>query len=200
MTGVWSLIRHRAWGAHRSRAARYHRAMPSRAHSDTDLARLAIDLGASLRRKRAKLAVAESCTGGWVSKCVTDVAGSSQWFDRGFVAYTNRAKQDLLGVSPQGLLQFGAVSAQVAKEMAEGALIRSNGDVALAITGIAGPDGGSPDKPVGTVWFAWAARGQTTETRQMRFDGDRDMVRRAAVAAALAHMIELVESPPPTQE
>lgn len=175
--------------------------MPTRAHSDTDLARLAIEIGAALRRKRAKLAVAESCTGGWVAKCVTDVAGSSQWFDRGFVAYTNRAKQDLLGVSPQGLLQFGAVSAQVAKEMAEGALLRSNGDVALSVTGIAGPDGGSPDKPVGTVWFAWAARGQATETRQMRFAGDRDMVRRAAVAAALSHMIELVESPPPpTQE
>jgi nicotinamide-nucleotide amidase len=170
------------------------------AHSDTDLARLAVELGAALRRKRLKLATAESCTGGWVAKSVTDVAGSSQWFDRGFVAYTNRAKQDLLGVSPQALLQFGAVSAQVAKEMAEGALIRSNADVALSITGIAGPDGGSPDKPVGTVWFAWAARGQPAETRQMRFDGDRDMVRRAAVAAALVRMVEMVETPLATQE
>jgi nicotinamide-nucleotide amidase len=88
----------------------------------------------------------------------------------------------------------------VAKEMAEGALIRSNADVALSITGIAGPDGGSPDKPVGTVWFAWAARGQPAETRQMRFDGDRDMVRRAAVAAALVRMVEMVETPLATQE
>jgi len=163
--------------------------------SDADLARLAVDLGAALRRKRLKLAAAESCTGGWAAKCVTDVAGSSQWFDRGFVAYTNRAKQDLLGVSPQALLQFGAVSAQVAKEMAEGALLRSNADAAFGITGIAGPDGGSPDKPVGTVWFAWAVRGQPAETRQMRFDGDRDAVRRAAVAAALSRMVERVEAP-----
>lgn len=174
--------------------------MSQGAHSDTDLARHAIELGTVLRRKRLKLAVAESCTGGWVAKCVTDVAGSSQWFDRGFVAYTNRAKQDLLGVSPQGLLQFGAVSAQVAKEMAEGALLRSNADVALSITGIAGPDGGSPDKPVGTVWFGWVARGQPAETRQMRFDGDRDGVRRAAVAAALVRMIELIEMPLASQE
>lgn len=169
--------------------------MSQGAHPDAELARLAVGLGTALRRRRLKLAVAESCTGGWVAKCVTDVAGSSQWFDRGFVAYTNRAKQDLLGVSPQALLQFGAVSAQVAKEMAEGALIRSNADLALGITGIAGPDGGSPDKPVGTVWFGWALRGQPAETRQMRFDGDRDMVRRAAVAAALGRMIELVETP-----
>lgn len=163
-------------------------------HADADLARLAKELGAGLRRRRCKLAIAESCTGGWIAKCITDIAGSSQWFDRGFVAYTNRAKQDLLGVTPQVLLQFGAVSSQVVKEMAEGALLRSNADVALAVTGIAGPDGGSPDKPVGTVWFAWAARGQAVETRQMRFDGDRDMVRRAAVAAALAHMSELLEA------
>lgn len=162
-------------------------------HADADLTRLAVELGAVLRRRRCKLAVAESCTGGWVAKCVTDVAGSSQWFDRGFVAYTNRAKQDLLGVAPQVLLQFGAVSGQVAGEMAEGALLRSNADAALAVTGIAGPDGGSPDKPVGTVWFAWAMRGQPTETRQMRFDGGRDMVRRAAVATALVHMVEMLE-------
>jgi len=169
--------------------------MAHAANSDAELARLAVELGTALRRKRAKLAVAESCTGGWVAKCVTDVAGSSQWFDRGFVVYTNRAKQDLLGVSPQALLQFGAVSAQAAKEMAEGALIRSNADLALGITGIAGPDGGSPDKPVGTIWFGWAVRGQPAETRQMRFDGDRDAVRRAAVAAALTRMIELIETP-----
>jgi len=163
-------------------------------HADADLARLAVALGATLRRKRFKLAIGESCTGGWIAKCITDVPGSSQWFDRGFVAYTNRAKQDLLGVTPQVLLQFGAVSAQVVKEMAEGALLRSNADVALAVTGIAGPDGGSPDKPVGTVWLAWGVRGQAVEARQMRFDGDRDRVRRAAVAAALTHMSELLET------
>lgn len=167
------------------------------APTDAELARLAIELGAALRRTRSKLAIAESCTGGWVAKCVTDIAGSSQWFDRGFVAYTNRAKQDLLGVSPQALLQFGAVSAQVAKEMAEGAILRSNADAALAITGIAGPDGGSPDKPVGTVWFAWARRGRPTETLQMRFEADRDGVRRAAVAAAMTRMGELLAEPAP---
>ena len=161
---------------------------------DAELTRLAVALSVALRRKRAKLAVAESCTGGWVAKCVTDIAGSSQWFDRGFVAYTNRAKQDLLGVSPQVLLQFGSVSPQVVKEMAEGALLRSNADIAVAITGIAGPDGGSPDKPVGTVWFAWALRGRPAETLHMRFDGDRDRVRRAAVAAALGRVTELIET------
>jgi nicotinamide-nucleotide amidase len=158
--------------------------------SDAELATLARSLGERLRVKRRKLALAESCTGGWLAKCATDVAGSSQWFDRGFVAYSNRAKQDLLGVGAQALLQFGAVSAQVAAEMAEGALLRSNADLALAVTGIAGPDGGSPEKPVGLVWFAWRMRGGEPRVVEQRFAGDRDAVRRQAVAYALQRLIE----------
>ena len=158
--------------------------------TEADLDLLTRALGDRLRHKRAKLAVAESCTGGWLAKTVTDVAGSSQWFDRGFVVYSNRAKQDLLGVSAQVLLQFGAVSPQVAKEMAEGALLRSNADLALAVTGIAGPDGGSAEKPVGLVWFAWCGRGRETGIAEARFAGDRDAVRRQAVAYALERLIE----------
>jgi nicotinamide-nucleotide amidase len=153
--------------------------------SDLELAALATDLGQALKRRRLKLAVAESCTGGWLGKCITDVAGSSAWFDRGFVTYSNRAKQDLLGVQAPTLLQYGAVSEQTAREMAEGVLLRSTADLGVAITGIAGPDGGSGDKPVGTVWFAYARRGAAVETHTQRFPGDRDAVRRAAVAEAL---------------
>jgi nicotinamide-nucleotide amidase len=166
--------------------------MAHRMSRDAELEQLARDLGAALRRRRFKLAIAESCTGGWIAKCVTDEAGSSQWFDRGFVTYSNRAKQDLLGVSAQTLLQFGAVSSQVAREMAEGALMRSTADVALAVTGIAGPDGGTPDKPVGTIWFAWVARGEPAEVHCARFDGDRESIRRDSVMLALRRMLHRV--------
>lgn len=158
--------------------------------SDAELASLAKALGDRLRSKRLKLAVAESCTGGWIAKSVTDVAGSSQWFDRGFVVYSNRAKTDLLGVAAQSLLQYGAVSEQVAVEMVQGALTRSHADIALAVTGIAGPDGGAPEKPVGLVWIASRRRGREVVAAEHRFDGDRDAVRRAAVAAALQRLID----------
>jgi nicotinamide-nucleotide amidase len=161
--------------------------------SDAELADLAKALGDRLRSKRLKLAVAESCTGGWIAKSVTDVAGSSQWFDRGFVVYSNRAKTDLLGVAAQTLLQFGAVSEQVATEMAQGALAHSHADLALAITGIAGPDGGSPDKPVGLVWLATRRRGREVAASEHRFAGDRDAVRRQAVGAGLQRLIEEVD-------
>ena len=160
--------------------------------SDAELASLAKALGDRLRSKRLKLAVAESCTGGWIAKSVTDVAGSSQWFDRGFVVYSNRAKTDLLGVAAQSLLQFGAVSEQVAGEMAQGALAHSHGDLALAVTGIAGPDGGAADKPVGLVWLATMRRGGQVKTSEHRFTGDRDAVRRQAVAAGLQRLIDEV--------
>lgn len=164
------------------------------ASSDLDIRSLAKQLGDKLRVKRIKLAVAESCTGGWVAKSVTDIAGSSQWFDRGFVVYSNRAKQDLLGVAPQVLLQFGAVSQQVATEMAEGVLLNSNADLALAVTGIAGPDGGAPDKPVGLVWFAVRRRGREVAVVEKRFDGDREAIRREAVAYGLQRLIEEVDA------
>jgi len=145
---------------------------------------LAARLGAALKKSKALLATAESCTGGWAAQVVTSVAGSSAWFDRGFVTYSNDAKQELLGVRRETLAAHGAVSEETAREMARGALERSKAGVALAITGVAGPTGGSPDKPVGTVCFAWASkRGVRSETR--RFSGDRESVRRQSVIHAL---------------
>jgi nicotinamide-nucleotide amidase len=146
---------------------------------------LAAELGSLMRANGQRLATAESCTGGWVAQVLTAVAGSSVWFERGFVTYANEAKQEMLGVSPQMLAAQGAVSEATAVAMATGALRHSHADWALAITGIAGPDGGSPDKPVGTVCFAWAEQaGQcTSETR--RFPGDRQQVRAQSVAHAL---------------
>lgn len=139
-----------------------------------------------LLRTGQTLATAESCTGGWVAKLCTDITGSSAWFDSGFVTYSNQAKQRMLGVSASILQQYGAVSEATAVAMVEGALARSGADLALAISGIAGPGGGTPDKPVGTVCFAWGCKGLPPRSETCRFDGDRDAVRRQAVAHALA--------------
>lgn len=160
--------------------------------TDAELSRLAAELGGVLKRRRLKLAVAESCTGGWLAKCLTEVPGSSAWFERGVVTYSNRAKQDLLGVAAPTLLQFGAVSGQVAREMGEGLLLRAPVDLGVAITGIAGPDGGSPDKPVGLVWIAWVSQGQTPHTASFHYPGDRETVRRAAVREALQGLLRRV--------
>ena len=133
---------------------------------------------------------AESCTGGWVAKALTDIAGSSAYFDRGFVTYSNAAKHDLLGVSETTLANYGAVSEAVVREMALGALREANADFAVSISGIAGPDGGSADKPVGTVWFAFAAReGQILACKQI-FPGDRDAVRLQAAVFALQTLFD----------
>lgn len=163
---------------------------------------LAAIVGARLKSAGATLATAESCTGGWVSQAVTAIAGSSDWFDRGFVVYSNDAKQDMLGVAAATLARCGAVSEEVAREMARGAIEHSRADVALAITGIAGPSGGTPGKPVGMVCFAWADRlGPLTgsvrvetwsETRQL--GGDRESVRRQAVIRALQGVIERLDA------
>jgi nicotinamide-nucleotide amidase len=153
---------------------------------------LAAQVGSALSRAGLKLAIAESCTGGWVAECVTDLAGSSGWFDRGFVAYSNEAKQDLLGVSPVTLAVHGAVSEATVREMARGALAGSRAQVAVAVSGIAGPAGGSPEKPVGTVWFAWQRAGGESVTRLERFEGDRREVRRQAVAVALRGVLEMI--------
>jgi len=139
------------------------------------------------------LATAESCTGGWIAKCCTDLAGSSAWFERGFVTYSNEAKQQMLGVSAETLQIEGAVSKAVARQMAEGARSTAGIDVALSVTGIAGPDGGSADKPVGTVWFGWSVNRCDTTTELVRFEGDRDAVRRQTVGHALTRLLQLLD-------
>jgi nicotinamide-nucleotide amidase len=142
-----------------------------------------------LRARGWRLATAESCTGGLISAACTAVSGSSDWFDRGFVTYSNAAKSDLLGVDAALIARHGAVSEPVAVAMAEGALARSAADLAVAVTGIAGPTGGSADKPVGLVWLALARRGQVARAWRLRFDGDRAAVRGQTVARALTELI-----------
>ncbi len=155
---------------------------------------MAQELGVLLMRRGWMLAAAESCTGGWLAKQLTDVPGSSGWFERGFVTYANAAKAEMLGVHEQTLLEHGAVSAAVVREMAEGALARSHADVAVAISGVAGPDGGTPDKPVGLVWIAWTLRGEPAQAERYQFDGDREAVRRQAVDTALRGLIQRLEN------
>ncbi len=157
--------------------------MPS--PTDAELRVLAEALGERLRASRDHLVTAESCTGGWIAKTVTDIAGSSDWFDCGMAAYSYEAKQALLGVQPQTLATHGAVSRETVVEMVSGALVHSGASVAVAVTGIAGPGGGTPDKPVGTVWIAWKRRGGYPKAEIFHFDGDREAVRRQTVAAAL---------------
>lgn len=152
---------------------------------DAELEELSHAVGAWLHARGARLACAESCTGGWVAEVVTATAGSSDWFDCGFVTYSNRAKETLLGVRADTLAQRGAVSEETVQEMVCGTLTRSGADLALAISGVAGPGGGSPAKPVGTVCFAWAARGGAVRSETRRFAGDREAVRRQAVLHAL---------------
>ena len=159
--------------------------MPSNAPNDTELQALAGTTGARLREARLTLVTAESCTGGWIAKVVTDIAGSSEWFDCGLATYSYEAKQALLGVRPETLEAQGAVSRETVLEMVSGALVHSGAGVAVAVTGIAGPGGGTTDKPVGTVWIAWKRRGGYPRAEIFHFDGDRDAVRRQTVAAAL---------------
>jgi nicotinamide-nucleotide amidase len=148
------------------------------------------DIGARLKAGKAWLAVAESCTGGLLAKRITDVAGSSEWFERGLVTYSNRAKQELLGVSPDLLAQFGAVSRECAEAMAHGLLVMTPADWGVAVTGIAGPGGGSPEKPVGLVWFGWARRAGPIEVESQQFSGSREQIREAAAEFALGGLLE----------
>ena len=152
---------------------------------DEALYRLAVRVGRELKRKELMVASAESCTGGWIGQAITMVPGSSEWFERGFITYTYISKREMVGVKGATLARHGAVSEEVVREMALGALRHSHAQVSVAVSGVAGPGGGSPDKPVGTVCFAWAlARGKAVvQTR--RFRGDRDDVRRKTVAHAL---------------
>ena len=153
--------------------------------TDFAMDEVASRLGAALKAAGVMLAAAESCTGGWVAQVVTSVSGSSEWFDRGFVTYSNEAKQEMLGVAETTLAQFGAVSEETAREMAAGALGGSHAGIAVAITGVAGPTGGTAAKPVGMVCFAWATRSGGVESETCRFAGDRESVRRQSVVHAL---------------
>ncbi|NNF62526.1 MAG: nicotinamide-nucleotide amidase [Gammaproteobacteria bacterium] len=163
--------------------------------NDDILYALAEELGQHLAAAGLKVTTAESCTGGWIAKCLTDIAGSSAWFERGLVTYSNAAKSALIDVPVDLLETHGAVSEGVVRAMAQGALHAAGADLAVAVSGIAGPDGGSIDKPVGTVWLAWATRqGEPCTSRCEDFAGDRAAVRRQAVAAALEGLIEIVSS------
>jgi len=163
---------------------------------DSELVMLADQLGQELKRHGVTLATAESCTGGWLGAVVTAVPGSSHWYDRGFITYTNSAKREMLGVKTEILTRFGAVSEQTARAMVEGALAASHADLAVAITGIAGPGGGTPEKPVGTVCLAWAARRKPVRTVTEHFRGDRETIRLASVKTALQGLKDLLKSAP----
>ena len=161
---------------------------------DARLGALATEVGQILVAHAQTLATAESCTGGWIGKTLTDVAGSSAWFDSGITAYSYEAKEALLGVRPETLLRHGAVSEPTVLEMVSGALTHSGASVAVAVTGIAGPGGGTADKPVGTVWIAWKRRGGYPTMERFHFDGDRDAVRRHTVQAALEGLKRILTS------
>lgn len=158
-----------------------------------ELERLAARLGEALEARGWMLAAAESCTGGWAAQAVTAIAGSSAWFDRGFVTYSNAAKQAMLGVRPETLQRHGAVSEATVREMVQGALARSQAQAAFAISGIAGPTGGGPDKPVGTVCFAWLTSERAVETATQHFSGDRRAIRAQAVKAALQGLLDRLQ-------
>ena len=157
-----------------------------------ELTELSQQLAKLLLQKKKQLAVAESCTGGWLAKCLTDIAGSSQWFERGFVTYSNLAKQEMLGVLPATLEQQGAVSEAVVREMAAGVLEHSAADLSIAISGIAGPGGAVPGKPVGTVCFGLACKDNVLQSDTQYFEGDRETVRRQSVAYALTRLLHVL--------
>jgi len=161
---------------------------------DEMLFRLAARVGRALKRKGYMVATAESCTGGWIAQAITMVPGSSDWFERGFVTYTYISKREMLGVRGATLAHHGAVSEAVVREMVAGALARSHAQVAVAVSGVAGPGGGSPEKPVGTVCIGWGRKGRRIHVETRRFRGDRDEVRRRTVVQALRHVIEMVRT------
>jgi nicotinamide-nucleotide amidase len=154
-----------------------------------ELFELAEKLGNVLKNAALQVATAESCTGGWIAQCITEIPGSSTWFDRGFVTYSNKAKVQMLGVNPSTLDLYGAVSNETAEEMATGALTQSEADMSVAVTGIAGPDGGSVEKPVGTVFVAWAKKGHAIEVQKFLLTGDRRQIREQTVKIAINGLI-----------
>jgi len=160
---------------------------------DAALHHLAEQVGERLRANRQMVCTAESCTGGWIAKMITDIPGCSDWFDCGLAAYSYEAKQALLGVRPETLTQFGAVSRETVLEMVSGALITSGASLAVAVTGIAGPTGGTPEKPVGLIWVGWKRRGRYPKAESFHFDGDREAVRRQTVAVALQGLLLIAD-------
>ena len=160
-------------------------------YDDAALHRLAEQVGDRLRVNRHTMCTAESCTGGWISKMITDIPGCSDWFECGLAAYSYEAKQALLGVRQETLTQHGAVSRETVLEMVSGALITSGASLAVAVTGIAGPTGGTPEKPVGTVWVGWKRRGRYPIAEVFHFEGDREAIRRQTVAAALTGLLAI---------
>ncbi len=159
---------------------------------ETELLQLAAQLGRSLHENGEKIATAESCTGGWIAQMITEIAGSSAWFDRGFVTYSNAAKVQMLGVKPETLQQYGAVSAETAREMVNGALAHSEATCAIAVTGIAGPDGGTLEKPVGTVYIAWQSKHKATKVIKQQFSGDRHQIRAQTVKIAIEGVLSSI--------
>jgi len=170
--------------------------LPGTLDNPMDTPALVLRLADLLRERQWMMATAESCTGGLIAGACTDLAGSSDWFERGFVTYSNAAKTELLGVDAQLIASHGAVSEPVAHAMAAGALAHSRTQAAVAVTGVAGPAGGSAEKPVGTVWFGWAVEGQAVRTERRRFDGDRAAVRAATVRHALQTLVQLIDRTP----
>ena len=154
---------------------------------------LLLQLSEQLLQQNKMLVAAESCTGGGIAYAITGLPGSSGWFERGFVTYSNLAKQEQLGVAHELITRFGAVSEQVAAAMAQGALQHSHADFSVSVTGIAGPDGGTAEKPVGTVCFGWGRRGETARTARVVFEGDRQQVRELSILTALRGLADLVE-------
>ena len=166
---------------------------PLTGYDDAALHQLAEQVGDRLRAGRHMVCTAESCTGGWIAKMITDIPGCSDWFDCGLAAYSYEAKQALLGVRQETLTQFGAVSCETVLEMVSGALITSGASLAVAVTGIAGPTGGTPEKPVGTIWVGWKRRGRYPIAESFHFDGDREAIRRQTVGAALRGLLALAD-------
>lgn len=160
--------------------------------SEDELRALAVRLGDCLQREGLKLAAAESCTGGWLSKIVTDIAGSSAWFAGSVVCYSNELKHALLGVNEITLIESGAVSGDTVLAMSDGLFARTDADVVVSISGVAGPGGGTDDKPVGLVWLSWGKRDKSVFATPFNFEGDRDAVRRQSVAQAFNELLDLM--------
>lgn len=159
---------------------------------ENEIYKLAGKLGSLLKAKEKKIATAESCTGGWIAQAITDIPGSSAWFDRGFVTYSDLSKMEMLGVNRDTLERYGAVSEETVREMTAGALEYSTSDCSIAVSGIAGPDGGTPEKPVGTVVIGWQERDQEPKSLKLQLKGSRQDIRRETVIKSLVEMCRIV--------